>query len=154
MINTCQGCGSECSVHISTKKLLGWTSGSCLVPFAHLLGLFPTLSPPSSEFDRSWAKTNCPIASRRNSGIRPSLCYSSYCFICLESDRGLPEGTCRTSADTKRLTEATCYMPHWWRHHHKAMQRERWIPRLQAPSCFKEFKLLQWRTEEALMDYS
>lgn len=62
-----------------------------------------------------------------------------YCFTCLESDRGLPEGMCRTSPDTKRITEAAHYMPRWWRHHHIAMQRERWIPGPQALSCFKKF---------------
>lgn len=36
------------------------------------LGLFPSLS-LSSEFDRSCAKTNCPIASSRNSGPHPPL---------------------------------------------------------------------------------
>lgn len=62
-----------------------------------------------------------------------------YCFTCLQSDRGLPEGMCRTSPDTKRITEAAHYMPRWWRHHHIAMQRERWIPGPQALSCFKKF---------------
>ena len=136
MINTCQGFRLEHIVHIHAEK-------KCLLSvFRRSLisrGLFPSLS-RSSEFDRSWAKTNCPVASRRNSGIRRPLCYSSYCFICLESDRGLPGGTCRTSADTKRITEAARYTPRWWRHHHIAMQRERWIPGPQAPSsCFNYY---------------
>lgn len=73
-----------------------------------------------------------------------------YCFTCLESDRGLPEGMCRTSPDTKRITEAAHYMPRWWRHHHIAMQRERWIPGPQALSCFKKFWLLQRCSERHL----